>query len=164
MIAIYPGSFDPVTNGHTDIIKRAARVADTLIVAVMDNANKQSLFTLDERAAQLTEATDGLPGVRVLSCRGSIVDLFCQMGADVIIRGVRDVSDYENELKYAACYRSLDKNIETLFIPANPEHLHISSSLIKEAARFRLDVSSMTSQSIAEAVKQKINENTSGGN
>jgi pantetheine-phosphate adenylyltransferase len=162
MIAIYPGSFDPATLGHLDIIKRAASVADTLIVAVMGNVFKEGLFTLDERVALLEEMTRGLDGVKVISCRGLLAELFVSLGADVIVRGVRTVCDYEREFTYAAAYRALDSKIETLFIPANPAYLHISSAMLKEAARLGLDVSGMASGAVNEAVVRKFKENCGG--
>lgn len=155
MIGIYPGSFDPATTGHLDIIKRSAAVSETLLVAVLNNANKATLFTIDERVAMLSKLTKDIPNVTVVSFSGLLVDLFVKSGADVIIRGVRTISDYERELVYASANRTISEEIETLFIPANPKYLHISSTIVKEAAYFGGDVSKMIPPEIAEEIKKK---------
>lgn len=160
MIAIYPGSFDPVTIGHLDIIKRSASVSEALVVAVLHNANKDTLFTVDERVAMLKKLTKNIPNVKVIYFSGLLVDLFIESGADVIIRGVRTVSDYERELVYASANRNLNEKIETLFIPADPAYLHISSTIVKEAAYFGGDVSKMTPPEITEEIKKKFSIKT----
>lgn len=155
MIAIYPGSFDPVTIGHLDIIRRSAAVSETLLVAVLHNANKATLFTIDERVAMLEKLTNDISNVKIVSFSGLLVDLFVKSGADVIIRGVRTISDYERELVYASANRTISEKIETLFIPADPKYLHISSTIVKEAAFFGGDVSKMTPPEITEEIKRK---------
>ena len=138
--AVCPGSFDPVTNGHLDIIVRASRIFDEVVVAVLINESKAGLFTLDERLAMLGEVTAGLPNVRVEAFRGLLVD-FCranQIGA--IVKGVRVASDFDYELQMAQMNVGL-AGIETLFMPTNPQYSFVSSSLIKDVAKWGGDVS-----------------------
>ncbi|MDR1688643.1 MAG: pantetheine-phosphate adenylyltransferase [Clostridiales bacterium] len=155
MIALYPGSFDPATIGHLDVIKRASLISDKLLVAVLHNANKATAFTLDERVEMLKRLTHKLKNVEVISFSGLLADLFVKCKANAIIRGVRTISDYERELVYASANRSINEKIESLFIPADPAYLHISSTIVKEAAYFGGDVSKMVSPEIIGDVKKK---------
>jgi pantetheine-phosphate adenylyltransferase len=136
--AIYPGSFDPVTLGHIDIIRRAAKLADRLTVAVLDNPRKKPLFSVAERVAFLHDALDGVEGVEITAFSGLLAEFARQRGVTAIIRGLRDAEDYTNETRYARNNRLFKGNIETLFIPASPELSHISSRIAREAAAFIL--------------------------
>lgn len=139
-IAICPGSYDPVTLGHLDIIQRAAGLFDTLYAAVLDNSSKQPLFSVDERVEMLREATAHLPNVTCEAFRGLVVDYAQRRGARVIVRGVRSQADFEYELPMAAMNRQMRPDVETLFMPTAPTFAQVSSSLVKEVARFGGDV------------------------
>ena len=152
--AVCPGSFDPVTNGHLDIIVRASRIFDEVVVAVLINESKAGLFTLDERLAMLGEVTAGLPNVRVEAFRGLLVD-FCranQIGA--IVKGVRVASDFDYELQMAQMNVGL-AGIETLFMPTNPQYSFVSSSLIKDVAKWGGDVSPHVPDLVANRLRER---------
>jgi pantetheine-phosphate adenylyltransferase len=138
--AVCPGSFDPVTNGHLDIIGRASRLVDELIVGVLINEAKQGLFTVDERIAMLREVTAACGNVRVESFRGLLVDFCRAQDAAVVIKGLRAVSDFDYELQMAQMNIGL-AGVETLFMPTNPLYSFLSSSLVKEVAKWGGDVS-----------------------
>ncbi|HLT58781.1 MAG TPA: pantetheine-phosphate adenylyltransferase [Limnochordales bacterium] len=133
-IAVCPGSFDPVTRGHLDIVQRAARLFDLLYVAVLDNARKQPLFTAAERVQMLAEATASIPNVRCETFSGLVVEYARSRGASVIVRGVRSPSDCEYEMQMAAMNRDLHPDLETLLLPSAPAYAHVRSSLVKEVA------------------------------
>jgi pantetheine-phosphate adenylyltransferase len=132
--AVYPGSFDPVTNGHIDLIQRSATLFDKVIVAILSNAEKTPLFTVEERAAMLEEATRHIPNVSVTSFDGLLVDYVERMEASVIIRGIRAVSDYEYELQMALMNRRLSSKVETVFMLPGEAYSFLSSKLVKEIA------------------------------
>lgn len=134
MIAICPGSFDPVTSGHIDVIERAARVFGEVIVAVAPNPSKQSLFTKEERMEMLTEATSHLPNVRIDSFQGLLVDYCQRVGARVIVKGLRAVSDFEAEFQMALMNRNLAPSVETVFLMTGAEYSYLSSSVVKQIA------------------------------
>ena len=140
--AVCPGSFDPVTNGHLDIIGRAAQLYDELVVAVFVNQSKSSLFTVDERRELLEEATAEYGNVRIDSFEGLVVDYCRTNGIAVIVKGLRAVSDFDYELQMAQMNRGL-AGIDTLFMPTNPEYSFLASSLVKEIAKWGGDVSSL---------------------
>lgn len=140
--AMCPGSFDPVTNGHLDIIGRAAQLYDELIVAVFVNQSKSSVFSVDERRAMLEEVTASYGNVRVDSFHGLVVDYCRANGIPVIVKGLRAVSDFDYELQMAQMNRGL-AGIDTLFMPTNPEYSFLASSLVKEIAKWGGDVSSL---------------------
>ena len=135
MVLVCPGSFDPVTLGHTDIIRRAARLCDRLIVAVLTNTGKNPLFTLDQRVSLLQKALP-CPGVEVQSFDGLLLDFVRQSGADAILRGVRSALDLEYEKQAAAYYASLEPPLETLLLLSDPAMAHISSSMVREIAGY----------------------------
>jgi pantetheine-phosphate adenylyltransferase len=137
-----PGSFDPVTNGHLDIIARAAELYDEVVVAVFVNQTKSSMFTVDERREMLCEATAAYPNVRIDSFQGLVVDYCRDHGIPVIVKGLRAVSDFDYELQMAQMNRGL-AGVDTLFMPTNPEYSFLASSLVKEIARWGGDVSSL---------------------
>jgi pantetheine-phosphate adenylyltransferase len=133
--AVYPGSFDPVTNGHIDLIQRSAALFDKLIVAVLKNAEKEPLFTVEERGEMLREAVRDLKNVSVTSFEGLLVDLAGQIGASVIVRGIRAISDYEYELQMGLMNRRLSNKVETVFMLPAESYSFLSSKLVKEIAR-----------------------------
>ena len=153
--ALCPGSFDPVTNGHIDIIERTARHFDDVIVAVIRNPQKaQSLFTLHERQEMLTEVTGHLDNVRIEFFKGLMVEFARDHGADAIVKGLRAVSDFDYELQMAQMNVALS-GIDTLFIPTAPQHSFLSSSLVREVARFGGDVTSMVPPQVAQRLKER---------
>ena len=154
--AIYPGSFDPVSNGHLDIIRRAAEKVDELIVAVLQNRNKNgSLFTVEERLDQLRLVTRDLPNVTVDCFEGLLVDFAKQRDVQVIIRGLRAVTDFESEFQMALTNRSLSPHLETFFIPTSVEYLYLSSSTIKEVASFGGNICGMVQKELEPALLEK---------
>jgi len=138
--AVCPGSFDPVTNGHLDIIDRASRLYDEVIVAVLVNQSKNGMFTYEERVDMLTEVTKDYPNVRVDGFRGLLVDFCRAQGAAVVVKGLRAVSDFDYELQMAQMNIGL-AGLETLFMPTNPLYSFLSSSLVKDVAKWGGDVS-----------------------
>lgn len=134
--AVYPGSFDPVTNGHIDLIQRSAQVFGELIVAILENTEKTPLFSLEERVEMLTEAVSGINNVSLVTFRGLLVDFAQQIGASVIIRGIRAVSDYEYELQMALMNRRLSSTVETVFMIPAEAYSYLSSRLVKEISLF----------------------------
>ncbi len=140
-IAVYPGTFDPPTNGHTDIAYRALNIFDKLIIAVSNNPTKNPLFPIKERLEMLKEVFDGIDGVEIKSFSNLLIDFVRQENAVAIVRGLRAVSDFEYELQLATFNFHLDSNIETVFFMAKDENLFVSSSIIKEVAKFKGDVS-----------------------
>ena len=135
-VAIYPGSFDPVTNGHLDLIERGEKMFDLVIVAVLQNVDKQPLFTVPERVEMLREVTKQWPAVEVDVFKGLLVDYARKRGAGVILRGIRAVSDYEYELQMALMNRKLEPRLETVFMLPAEQYSYLSSRLVKELARF----------------------------
>ncbi len=156
--AIYPGSFDPITNGHLDVIARAARQFDRLIVGVAHNEQKHPLFTPTERLALLREATRGWPGIEVTSFGGLLVDFARDCGASVVVRGLRAVSDFEFEFQMALMNRKLHPDLETLFLTPKEELTYLSSRLVKEIARLGGDVGAFVPPGVVKALKQKFTE------
>jgi len=142
-VALYAGSFDPLTNGHLDIVSRARRLADRVVVAILENDTKKPLFTVEERLAMIREIVGDDPAVPVRSFSGLLVDFAKQSGATLIVRGLRAVSDYEYELQMALMNRRLAPTIETVFLMAKEEYSYVSSRLVKEVARLRGDLSGL---------------------
>lgn len=154
--AIYPGSFDPVTYGHLDIIGRTAEAFDELIVCVLDNKNKHPLFSVDERVNILTELTKELDNVRIDSYTGLLVDCCLQKGAHVIVRGLRAVTDFEYELQMAQTNRKLAKmQVDTMFLTTDLRYAYLSSSTVKEVASFGGDISGFVPPLVAELTYDK---------
>ena len=146
---VYPGSFDPVTNGHLDIVSRAARLADELIVAVLRNPNKTALFSVDERLEMLREVTKEFDNVRVAKFKGLIVD-FCKANdVSAIVKGLRAVSDFDYELQMAQMNYN-QAGVETLFVATNPLYAFLSSSLVKEFAKYGGDVTSLVPEPVLD--------------
>lgn len=154
-IAVYPGSFDPPTNGHVDVALRAAAVFERLLVAVLDNEAKKTLFSAEERVAMLRETFADRPGIEVRRFSGLLVDFMAEAGAGTIVRGLRFVSDFEYEIQMALMNRSLQPSIETFFMAAAPERTFVSSSIVKEVARRGRDVRAYVPECVARALERK---------
>lgn len=154
-IAMYPGSFDPVTRGHLDIIRRAARMFDTLIVAVLINSAKTPLFTVEERVAMLKETCRGIPNVQVASFDGLTVSFAKACGATVMVRGLRAVTDFENEIQLAHTNHALSPGIETVFLATSIQWSYLSSTIVKEAAHYHQDVSQFVTPNVESALLAK---------
>ncbi len=154
-VAVYPGSFDPFTNGHCDILKRAAMVFDHVIVGVLVNPNKKCLFSPEERVEMINTATKGISNIRVIHFNGLLVDFCRQAKACAIIRGLRAVSDYEFEMQMFSVNHQLAKDVETVFLMSSPRYSFLSSSIVKEVARYQGDISNMVIPLIEEKLKEK---------
>ncbi|MCP1101098.1 pantetheine-phosphate adenylyltransferase [Aequitasia blattaphilus] len=153
--SIYPGSFDPVTFGHLDIIKRGSKMTDELIVGVLNNKGKIPLFSVEERVKMLGEITKELPNVIVLPFEGLLVDFAKEVKADSIIRGLRAITDFEYELSMAQINHKLYGDLESVFLTAALEYAYLSSSLVKEVAAFGGDVSQFVPQYVADKLREK---------
>lgn len=154
--AIYPGTFDPVTNGHTDLIARASRLFDEVIVGVAFSPSKKPLFTLEERVAMLTEVTASLPNVSVVGFSGLLVDFAQEQNATVLLRGLRTASDFEYEFQLANMNRSLSIDLESVFLTPAQENSFISSTLVKEVALHKGDVSKFVDPIVKQALESKL--------
>ena len=154
---IYPGSFDPVTNGHLDVARRAARIFDRIVIAVACNAEKNPLFTFEERQALLNETCPDIDNKEVVMFNGLLVDAVPRFNACAVIRGIRAVSDFEYEFQMALMNRELSARCETLFMMPSPEYSFVSSRLIKEIARCGGDISTFVPPAVAAAVYRKFN-------
>lgn len=154
-VAVYPGSFDPVTKGHMDIIQRASRQFDKLIVAVLNNLSKKPLFSVEERKELLAEATSHLPNVEIDSFRDLLVNYMDYKQAHVIVRGIRSVTDFEYELQLASTNHKLNSEVETIFMMTNPKYSYLSSSVVKEIACFHGDVSDLVPPVVEQALIAK---------
>jgi pantetheine-phosphate adenylyltransferase len=154
--ALYPGSFDPVTNGHLDIIRRGAHIFDEVIASVLVNPAKTPWFRLEERAEMLAEVCADIPNVRVESFSGLLVDHARKMEATVLLKGLRAVSDFESELMQAHTNRFLESEIDTLFIPTDAVYAFLSSSVVREVARLGGGVDGLVPPIVAERLRQKL--------
>lgn len=156
-VAIYPGSFDPITNGHLDIITRGSKIFDKLIVGVLVNIDKKGLFKIDERVELIKKVTKHLPNVEVISFNGLLVDLARRYDAKVILKGLRAVSDFEYEFQMALMNTQLDPNIETLFMMTSSEYSYLSSSSVKQVAKFGGNIKGLVPDEVITEVINKIN-------
>lgn len=156
-LAICPGSFDPLTNGHLDIIQRGATIFDELIVAVFNNASKSSLFSVDERIYLIKEATKRIPNVVVDASGGLLIDYAREKKAQVILRGLRAVSDFEYEMQITSMNRRLDDQVETLFMMTNNQYSFLSSSIVKEVVQYGASVSELVPEEVEKALRKKFN-------
>jgi pantetheine-phosphate adenylyltransferase len=155
--AVCPGSYDPVTNGHLDIIERSAGLFDEVIVSVLINKSKKTLFSVEERMEMITELVKPFPNVRVDSWHGLLVDYCRQHGVQAIVKGLRAVSDFDYELQMAQMNHQLSK-VETAFIPTNPLYSFLSSSLVKEVATYGGDVGHLLPESVHAKLLQRLSE------
>ncbi|HSM68238.1 MAG TPA: pantetheine-phosphate adenylyltransferase [Xanthomonadales bacterium] len=154
-IAVYPGTFDPVTNGHTDLVSRAARVFEKIIVAIAESPHKSPLFTLEERIAMTAGELRDIDNVEVVGFDTLLMHFVRERGAGVIVRGLRAVSDFEYEFQLASMNRHLASEVETLFLTPDEDYSFISSSLVKEIARLGGDVSEFVGAQVQAALKQR---------
>ena len=155
--AVYPGSFDPVTYGHLDIITRASKSFDQVVVGVLNNSKKTSLFYMDERLNILEKVTEDIPNVKVRAFEGFSVDLARECGAGVIVRGLRAITDFEYELQMAQINRILAHDVDTMFLTTSLEYAYLSSSSVKEVASLKGDISKFVPELVADAIHRKIN-------
>jgi pantetheine-phosphate adenylyltransferase len=155
-VAVYPGSFDPITNGHLDIIERARNLCDRLVLAVLVNDEKKPLFSVEERMRMLRDHVSGKPGadVEAREFSGLLVEFAHSVGARMIVRGLRAMSDFEYEFQMALMNRRLAPNVETVFLMAKEEYSYVSSRLVKEVARLGGDVSGLTPPGVNDALKK----------
>jgi pantetheine-phosphate adenylyltransferase len=156
VIAIYPGSFDPITNGHLDLIQRGSRMFDKLIVSILRNDSKQPLFSVEERTEMLREVVHVYPNVEVDSFDGLLVDHAAQKGATVLLRGIRAISDYEYELQMALMNRRLQPGIETVFMMSNEVYSFISSRLVKEVFGLGGDIKGLVPPTVEERLGRRM--------
>lgn len=154
--AIYPGSFDPITNGHLDVIARARKLFDEVVIAVAHNVEKEPLFTLEERLQLLRDALGEEAGIRIGQFEGLLVDFAVAQQANAVIRGLRAVSDFEFEFQMALMNRKLRGNVETIFLMPKEEYTYLSSRLVKEIARLGGDVSAFVPTAVAKALANKM--------
>jgi pantetheine-phosphate adenylyltransferase len=154
-IAVCPGSFDPVTLGHLDIIKRGAKVFEKVYVVVLNNSSKNPLFTVEERKELLRLVTADIPNVEVDSFKGLLIDYAQSKNASAILRGLRAVSDFEYEMQITSMNRKLNENIETLFMMTNNQYSFLSSSIVKEAAKYHGNISDLVPEAVEEALREK---------
>ena len=158
MKAIYPGSFDPVTNGHIDIIRRAAKISDELIVGVLYNKAKTPLFSVEERVKMLCEVTKDMDNVKVVPFEGLLIEFAEQMDAKVIVRGLRAVTDFEYELQMSQTNHKLNPEVETLFMTTSLEYSFLSSSTVRELAHFGGDISQFVPKCVEDKITEKMKE------
>jgi len=156
VIAIYPGSFDPLTNGHLDLIERGSKIFDRLIVAILQNAEKEPLFTLAERLEMLREMTRHMPNVEIDTFQGLLVDYAHRRGASALLRGIRAISDYEYELQMALMNRKLSPALETVFMMPAEAYSYVSSRLVKQIIQLGGSVSGLIPPSVEERVRRKV--------
>lgn len=154
-VAVYPGSFDPITYGHLDLVERSSKIFDRVIVAVLINSSKKALFSIEERKEMIREATKHIPNVEVDHFSGLLVDYMLSINANVILRGLRAISDFEYELQIASINKKLSENIETVFLMTNNKHSFISSSMVKEVASYGADVSELVPSQVEKALRKK---------
>ena len=154
--AIYPGSFDPVTLGHIDIIQRSCKIVDELIVGVLSNKAKIPLFSVEERVKMLEEMTKNMPGVKVVPFEGLLIDFAKEMSAGIVVRGLRAVTDFEYELQMAQTNNKLSPELETVFLTTSLEYSYLSSTIVKEVAAFGGDISQFVPETIERRIQEKI--------
>ena len=155
--AIYPGSFDPVTYGHLDIIRRSCKIVDELVVGVLNNNAKMPLFSVEERVKMLKEVTGSLPNVRIVPFDGLLVDFASRMDARLIIRGLRAITDFEYELQMSQTNHKLEPKVETMFLTTSIQYSYLSSTTVREIAAFGGDLSQFVPEAVAVELKKKMN-------
>ncbi|MFZ7121163.1 MAG: pantetheine-phosphate adenylyltransferase [Eubacteriaceae bacterium] len=155
-IAVYPGSFDPITNGHIDIIERASKMFDKLIVAVLTNNQKQPLFTTEERIIMIKTATKHIDNIEVDYFEGLLINYLKVKESNIVVRGLRAVSDFENEFQMALMNKKLSKDLETVFLITKLEYSYLSSSVVKELANFNGDIIDLVPKNVNRKLKEKM--------
>lgn len=153
--AIYPGSFDPLTLGHLDMIKRSAKIVDELVVGVLNNSAKNSLFSLDERVSMIKEMTESMPNVTVASFNGLLVDYMKEINATIIVRGLRAVTDFEYELQIAQTNHVENPEVETIFLTTSLQYSYLSSTIVKEFASYGGDISKFVPARFIDRIYEK---------
>lgn len=161
-IGVYPGSFDPVTLGHLDIIQRSSKIMDQVIVGVLNNSSKTPLFSVAERVKMLESLTKDMPNVKVMSFGGLLVDFVKEQNANVIIRGLRAITDFDYELQMSQTNRVIAPEVDTIFLTTNLKYSYLSSSIVKEIARYDGDISEFLHPYVVELVRQKMREGREG--
>ena len=156
--AVYPGSFDPVTYGHLDIIQRSCKIVDELIVGVLNNNAKMPLFSVEERVKMLKEVTMDLKNVKIVPFHGLLVEFANKLKADVIIRGLRAITDFEYELQMSQTNHKLEPNVETMFLTTSMEYSYLSSTTVKEIAAFGGDITQFVPEAVGRQLREKIRE------
>ena len=154
-IAIYPGSFDPVTLGHLDMIERSAKIVDELVIGVLNNSAKNSLFSLDERVSMIKEMTESMPNVTVASFDGLLVDYMKEINATIIVRGLRAVTDFEYELQIAQTNHVENPEVETIFLTTSLQYSYLSSTIVKEFASYGGDISKFVPARFIDRIYEK---------
>ncbi len=162
--AVYPGSFDPVTYGHLNIVERSCRFVDELIIGVLKNRTKIPLFSVEERVGMLEEVTRDMPKVKIVPFEGLLVDFAGRMSAKLVIRGLRAVTDFEYELQMSQTNCKLSPGLETVFLTTDPEYAYLSSTTVKEVAAFRGDISRFVPEPVMERIQEKIRKKESVNN
>lgn len=162
-IAIYPGSFDPVTNGHIDIIERTAKIFDKVVVAILINSSKKPTFTIEEKLDMLKKATCHIKNVEIEFFDGLLVNYVRQKGANVIVKGLRAISDFEYEFQMAMVNKSVAPDIETLFMMTNNKYSYLSSSIVKELGSLDADLDDLVPEIIKNDIIKKLGEKRKGG-
>ncbi len=155
--AIYPGSFDPVTFGHLDIIERSSKIVDELVIGVLNNSAKNSLFSLEERVSMIKEMTSSIPNVKVAAFDGLLVDYMREIDATIIVRGLRAVTDFEYELQIAQSNHVQNPDVETIFLTTNLKYSYLSSTIVKEFASYGGDISRFVPGQLIERIYAKYN-------
>ncbi len=155
---IYPGSFDPVTYGHLDVIERSSKLVDELIVGVLNNKAKSPLFSAEERVRMLNEVTKDMPNVTVVPFEGLLVDFARKMDAGLVIRGLRAITDFEYELQMAQTNHKMEPDVETVFLTTSLDYSYLSSTTVKEVAAFRGDISQFVPGIVADLIEEKMNK------
>ncbi|MFP5381906.1 MAG: pantetheine-phosphate adenylyltransferase [Gammaproteobacteria bacterium] len=159
LTAVYPGTFDPITRGHEDLVKRAGRLFDRVVVAVAESRNKRPFFSMDERVAMTREVLADVPHVRVEGFSGLLIDFVAEQGGIAVLRGLRAASDFEYEFQLAGMNRNLKPDIETLFLTPSDQYMFISASMIREIAQLGGDVTPFVHPLVAQRLREKISEN-----
>ena len=156
--AVYPGSFDPVTYGHIDIIKRSAKMVDKLIIGVLSNSSKTPLFSVEERVKMLKEVTKDLGNVKVVPFDGLLVEFARQQKARLVIRGLRAITDFEYEIQMSQTNHKLEPEVETMFLTTNLKYSYLSSTIVREVAAFGGDISQFVPETVAKSIKEKMSQ------
>ena len=157
-VAVYPGSFDPITNGHLDIIKRSSKMFDKLVIGVLNNSSKTALFTADERVKMIQRVTKGIENVEIKAFNGLLIDFVHKVNSNIIVRGLRAVTDFEYELQLSLTNKVIAPDIDTVFLTTNLKYLYLSSSMVKEIALYNGDISEFVDDATAIEVFNKLKQ------